>query len=152
MTHLKTCDNDTFFDELDKVLEVKVPTQIKNILKINCYASAFAMSRFDDSCFSEIEHFMKNVFRETMITEGEEKKDYLGIFTADQAKFIFVGGQKVVIKAIAEYCASLYKEQNIDPLETNDNQSSAPSRSVVPSRPSIECNFQVIKNICSIQI
>lgn len=127
--HLKMSSDIEFFNALEKSVEIRMPLQLKNILKLNCYDSAVALSRFDDNSVREVEQFMRNGLTATMLKKNESLSDYLGIFSHDQTKFKILSGLKSTIKVISEHCSALYPPQvsdNVLPLPSMSPQQISP--------------------------
>jgi hypothetical protein len=106
---LTLCSESDFFKELEKYVNFNIPIQIQNILNLNCYCSAVTMSRFNETSIRDIEHFMRNVFNDSMIEVNSSRRAYLGIFENNQSNFMLLSGQKTLLTIISEYCSALYK-------------------------------------------
>ncbi len=108
VNQLKMCSENDFFEIIEKYVECRLPSQMRNILKLNSCTSAIALSRGYDTLVSEIEHFMKYQFNDDMLANGESIKDYIGIFVNDKRNFKLLSGQKRMLQVLHEYCRFLY--------------------------------------------
>lgn len=107
--NLMQCSNDEFFTNYEKHFICQVPSKLKNILKINGYNNAYALSNFNENSTTEMERYMQQEFNSEMLREGQTITEFLGIYEKIQMKFKFVSGEKALIQKIAEECQKLYK-------------------------------------------
>lgn len=105
---LKTCNENEFFEILEKCVDFRVPSQLKKILTLNLCTSAIALSRGYTKLIEEIDDFMCNQFDNNMLKGTETMKDYLGLFVDNRKKFKLLSGQKRMLQVIYEYCRALY--------------------------------------------
>lgn len=105
---LKMCTDENFFEILEKCVEFRVPSQLKNILILNSLNSAVALASDIKQTITDIEYFMQNDLKQEMLKLTENMSDYLGIFATDQKNFQLLSGQKRMLTAICEYCLTLY--------------------------------------------
>lgn len=110
-TILTTCSGDDFFKTYEQYVNCVLPKNIKNILTLNAYKNAYAMSLLKNEQIKEIEQFMANDFCVDMLQNSESVKDYLGLYFREPQKFKLVSGEKALIMQIAEVCKTLFETQ-----------------------------------------
>ena len=112
VSHLKSSEDDEFFEVLEKCVEFKIPVAIKNVLKFNYYSNAVTLSKFDQNSIKEMEEVMRHEFNMNMVPIGSDTKDYLCRYINNQEEFKFIGGQIRIINSLADYCRGIFKEQS----------------------------------------
>lgn len=110
---LKLCDENVFFQTLERCVDCIIPVQLKNILTITSYNSAIAMSVYVNVAIAEMEDFMRTHFNQSMIRKSDNLVDYLGIFEDDPMQFQLLCGQKRMLYVLFEHCTKLYPQQAV---------------------------------------
>ncbi len=104
---LRNSMNNDFFHNLETYIGCVISPNIKNILKLNGYASASSLSQFDDASIQEIQLFMRTTFHNDMLETNESAIDYFGKFHKVPKQFTLVGGDKRLMLKLAETCKNL---------------------------------------------
>lgn len=89
---------------LDKELKTKIPTLIRNVLKIFEYNCVIILAKLDEASISSIETSIRSEIDADMLSPQEKLEDYLGRFSKCQQKFKFLDGQRKWLELIAETC------------------------------------------------
>lgn len=85
---------------------------IRNLLILNGYNTAIALSTFDEDSFHESQEFMRSeLVNEIIEIPDESKSEYFGAFHKSPTKFTILGGQTRIIKILAKACKHLYEEK-----------------------------------------
>lgn len=103
LDNLLNLSETALFDELEKLLKIKIPNELRNILEFNDVDSASVISRLDGNYIAKIESFMKNVSNPNMIPNGKSSADFLGKFDKNQKHFEFSVGQRIVLEVLYEF-------------------------------------------------
>lgn len=123
---LRKCNGDEFFKNIEKYLGCQIPINIKNVLKVNVYDNAYAMSILNDNQYKEMEEFIRCDFNSDMLGENQTAADFLGIYEKNRAKFKFVSGEKALMKNISKECLKLYEgQERVTTITMEDSIASA---------------------------
>lgn len=76
-------DSDSFFDEVEVQMNIKIPQQLKLNLKLQGFSSAIIFADITEKDISEIENFMRTDLKETV----EDSEKYCGVFKNNPTKF-----------------------------------------------------------------
>lgn len=129
LVEVRKASPDKFFDALEKVIGFQIPQIIQNILRINCYDSAMAMSKFDQLSIDEMEDFMANDFKNVELP-STEKASYLGVYTKNPEKFKFLSGQKRLLQCLIDKCKILNEPSGPNDSQTSSEYTSTSQRNI----------------------
>lgn len=131
LTDLKKSEGREFFKNLELFLECKIPTLVKNVLRVNCYDNALALAGFDETSILEMTEFMAKHFKQIHIGNNETSADYLGIYEKTPEEFQFSSGHIRLLRGLIRDC----KVFNISNRNHKDALESIDQFHVTPQKP-----------------
>lgn len=95
-----------FWTKLEDELGTFVPHHVKNILKFNNLDNPVSFRGMTDEIIGELEKFAKTAMLPLIEEDGQDLKEYYGIFYRKPENFQFVIGDKILIKQLVDFVKS----------------------------------------------